>query len=267
MGFGVSFIVVILVWLQRYLFANRPTLWGNPRGFRLDSALVTIVLVSMTVYALVWLPDLARHSADPNEVHNVNDVVYRQYSMFEYHDVGVTHATHPYSSKWWEWPLDYVPVAYYYLDRRRDPSDPKQCCVSEVTSMPNPSILWLGLFSVPFVGVLAVRLRNKAYALIVLDYLLQWVPWAGSPRITFAYHFYVNIPLICLCNAIALQHLSKWGKLARRRMAVSALSAGVYLAIVIATFSFFYPILAARPITWNAWHQRMWIDKWVIGPG
>jgi len=25
--------------------------------------------------------------------------------------------------------------------------------------------------------------------------------------------------------------------------------------------------LAARPITWNAWHQRMWIDKWVIGPG
>jgi dolichyl-phosphate-mannose--protein O-mannosyl transferase len=50
-------------------------------------------------------------------------------------------------------------------------------------------------------------------------------------------------------------------------MAVSALSAGVYLAIVIATFSFFYPILAARPITWNAWHQRMWIDKWVIGPG
>ncbi len=267
MGFGVSFIVLILVWLQRYFFANRPTLWGNPRGFRLDSALVTIVLVSMTVYALVWMPDLVRHSRDPNEVHSFNDVVYRQYSMFEYHDVGVTHATHPYSSKWWEWPLDYVPVAYYYLDQRRDPSDPKQCCVSEVTSMPNPSILWFGLFSVPFVGVLAVRLRNKAYALIVLDYLLQWVPWAGSPRITFAYHFYVNIPLICLCNAIALQHLSKWGKLARKRMAVSALSAGVYLAIVIATFSFFYPILAARPITWNAWHQRMWIDKWVIGPG
>ncbi len=267
MGFGVSFIVVILVWLQRYFFANRPTLWGNPRGFRLDSALVTIVLVSMTVYALVWMPDLVRHSPDPNEVHNVNDVVYRQYSMFEYHDVGVTHATHPYSSKWWEWPLDYVPVAYYYLDQRRDPSDPKQCCVSEVTSMPNPSILWFGLFSVPLVGVLAVRLRNKAYALIVLDYLLQWLPWAGSPRITFAYHFYVNIPLICLCNAIALQHLSKWGMLARKRMAMSILSAGVYLAIVIATFSFFYPILAARPITWNAWHQRMWIDKWVIGPG
>ncbi len=267
MGFGVSFAVVVLVWLQRYFFANQPTLWGNPRGFRLDAALVTIVLVSMTVYALVWAPDLARHSPDPNEIHNFNDVVYRQYSMFEYHDVGVAHATHPYSSKWWEWPLDYVPVAYFYHDQRQDPSDPKQCCVSEVTSMPNPIILWFGLFSVPLVGVLAFRLRNKAYALIVLDYVLQWVPWAGSPRITFAYHFYVNIPLICLCNSIALQHLSRWGKLARKHVTTSAVAAGVYVTIVVAAFIFFYPILSGRPITWNAWHERMWIDKWIIGPG
>ena len=39
MGFGVSFVVLIAVWLQRYFFAGRPTLWGNPRGFRLDGAL------------------------------------------------------------------------------------------------------------------------------------------------------------------------------------------------------------------------------------
>jgi dolichyl-phosphate-mannose--protein O-mannosyl transferase len=267
MGFGVSFVVVILVWLQRYFFVTRPTLWGNPRGFHLDSALVTIVFVSMTIYALAWVPDLARHSPDPNEIHNFNDVVYRQYSMFEYHDVGVAHATHPYSSKWWEWPLDYVPVAYFYLDQRQDPSDPRQCCVSEVTSLPNPIVLWFGLFSVPFVAVLALRLRNKAYALIVLDYVLQWVPWAGSPRITFAYHFYVNIPLICLCNAIALQHLSRWSKLARKHLAVSTVSASVYVTMVIAAFIYFYPILSAHPITWNAWHERMWIDKWIIGPG
>ncbi|MFY9710887.1 MAG: phospholipid carrier-dependent glycosyltransferase [Candidatus Cybelea sp.] len=267
MGFGISFLVLTVVCLQRYFFANRPTIWGNPRGFRLDSALVTIVLISMTVYALVWVPDIARHSPDPNEIHNFNDVVYRQYSMFEYHDVGVAHATHPYSSKWWQWPLDYVPIAYFYRDQRHDPSDPRQCCISEVTSMPNPMILWFGLFSVPFVGVLALRLRNKGYALIVLDYVLQWVPWAGSPRITFAYHFYVNIPLICLCNSIALQHLSGWGKRVRNGIAMSTFAAGAYIAMVIAAFIFFYPILSAHPIAWDAWHERMWIDKWIVGPG
>ncbi|MGA2761246.1 MAG: phospholipid carrier-dependent glycosyltransferase, partial [Candidatus Cybelea sp.] len=85
MGFGVSFVVLIAVWLQRYLFELRPTLWGNPRGFRIDGALATILFVSATVYALVWVPDLVRNSPDPGEVHNVNDVVYRQYTMYEYH--------------------------------------------------------------------------------------------------------------------------------------------------------------------------------------
>ena len=121
MGFGVSFVVLICVWLQRYLAASRPALWGNPRGFRLDGALATILFISATVYALAWVPDLVRQSPDPGEIHNFNDVVYRQYSMFEYHDKLV--ATHPYSSKWWEWPLDYVPVAYYYQDRRVNQSD------------------------------------------------------------------------------------------------------------------------------------------------
>ena len=39
MGFGVSFIVLSFVWLQRLFFSGRPALWGNPRGFRLDGAL------------------------------------------------------------------------------------------------------------------------------------------------------------------------------------------------------------------------------------
>ena len=33
MGFGVSFIVLIAVVLQRYFLRLRPALWGNPRGY------------------------------------------------------------------------------------------------------------------------------------------------------------------------------------------------------------------------------------------
>jgi dolichyl-phosphate-mannose--protein O-mannosyl transferase/Gpi18-like mannosyltransferase len=267
MGFGVSFVVLIFLFLQRYIFARRPTQWGNPRGFRLDGALVTILFVSMTVYALAWVPDLARHSQDPNEIHNANDVVYRQYTMFMYHDQ--LKATHPYSSKFWEWPLDYVPVAYFYQDHRKNQSDPKGCCVYEITSMPNPMILWFGLICVPWVAVLAWRERNKGYALIVVTYLMQWLPWMQSPRITFAYHFYVDIPLICICIAVVLQRLWEWGKRSEEVYAKYVAFAGVggYVGIALASFIFFYPILAAHGITWDAWHHRMWIDKWIIGPG
>jgi dolichyl-phosphate-mannose--protein O-mannosyl transferase/Gpi18-like mannosyltransferase len=266
MGFGVSFVVLIGVWLQRWNAQGRPAIWGNPRGFRLDGALATILFISATVYALAWVPDLVRQSPDGGEVHNINEVVYRQYSMYMYHDT--LKATHPYSSKWWEWPLDYVPIAYYYQDHRKNTNDPNGCCVEEITSMPNPINMWFGLIAVPIVGVLAWRRRNKAYALIVLTYLLQWLPWMRSPRITFAYHFYVDIPLICLCNAIVLQHIwqrAKDGDLASRRRAIAGIATAV--AAVAAAFVFFYPILAAVPQTWFWWHARMWFTTWIVGPG
>ena len=265
MGFGVSFCVLIFVWLQRYLYQKEPTLWGNPRGFRLDAALATIVFVSATVYALVWVPDLVRQSPDPNEIHNLNDLVGRQASMYDYHDT--LKATHPYSSKWWEWPIDYVPIAYFYEDHRKNPTDPKGCCIYEITSLPNPVILWFGLLCVPWVAVLAWRERNKGYALIVATYLLQWLPWMRSPRITFAYHFYVDIPLICLCNVIVLQRLLRWSKSRESARWVGAAGVAAYVAAAALGFVYFYPILAAYPISWDAWHQRMWFPTWIIGPG
>ncbi len=265
MGFGVSWLVLILVASQRF-GKKKIALWGNPRGFRLDVALLSIVFISMTVYMLAWVPDIARNAKSVNEIHNFNDVVYRQYTMFEYHDH--LKATHPYSSKFWEWPLDMVPVAYYYKDMRRNPADPNGCCVREITSMPNPFILWFGLLAIPIVGVLAWRERHKGYALLVLDYLLQWLPWSLSPRIAFEYHYYVDIPLVCICNAIVLQRLWQWGdRQEESKKFVARGLVGAYVLLVIAGFMYFFPILSATPITWNAWHERMWFSKWIIGPG
>ena len=32
-------------------------------------------------------------------------------------------------------------------------------------------------------------------------------------------------------------------------------------------FVYFYPVLAAVPLSWDDWHSRMWLPTWVIGPG
>jgi dolichyl-phosphate-mannose-protein mannosyltransferase len=40
-----------------------------------------------------------------------------------------------------------------------------------------------------------------------------------------------------------------------------------YVTIAVAGFAYFYPILAAHGLSWSQWHQRMWIGKWIIGPG
>ncbi|MHB8140697.1 MAG: dolichyl-phosphate-mannose--protein mannosyltransferase, partial [Vulcanimicrobiaceae bacterium] len=259
MGFGVSFTVLIALALQRWFAAGRPALWGNPRGIRIDVALVAIAFIAATVYTLSWVPDFFRQI----EIKNLSDLIYRQYSMFHYHDT--LKATHPYQSRWWKWPLDLRPIAYYYHDFRTNPSNPAACCVAEILSLPNPLILWAGLITVPIVGYLAWIRRNKGYALIVLAYLLQWLPWMASPRITFEYHYYVDIPLVCICNAVALQEWWRWARTSTQSVRwVSAAGIAAYVAAVGWAFIYFYPILAAVKIPYDAWLSRMWLGRFWI---
>jgi dolichyl-phosphate-mannose--protein O-mannosyl transferase len=260
MAYGVSFIVIAAVWLQRYWREGKTKRWGNPYGFRFDLSVAAIVFLSMSLYVCVWIPDFFRHI----EIKNLGDLVYRQYTMFEYHDT--LKATHPYQSSWWQWPLDLRPIAYYWKDLRAgiNVNNSNACCVAEIVSLPNPLILWLGLICVPCVAFLAWREKNKGYALLIIAYLLQWVPWARSPRITFAYHFYVDIPLIILCNVIILQRL--WNRQTEHpeQQMFTRIGVGAYVAAVVLAFIWFYPVLAGIPIPWNEWWARMWLKAhWV----
>jgi dolichyl-phosphate-mannose-protein mannosyltransferase len=186
-----------------------------------------------------------------------------QHEMYWYHSTLV--ATHPYASKWWQWPILQKPISYYYSDFRPPNlrSDPTACCVAEILALPNPLVWWAGLISVPVVAGLAWFERNKGYALLATAYFLQWLPWIGSPRISFEYHFYPNLSIIVLANAIVLQRIWKWrpneGPFALPRVAV-----GVYVALVVALFFYFYPVLAGVHVTWDAWHNRMWEQSWII---
>jgi dolichyl-phosphate-mannose--protein O-mannosyl transferase len=266
MAYGVSFIVIAFVWLQRYWAEGRAKRWGNPYGFRLDVALAAIVFISMSVYVCAWIPELVRHVQPPGDTGaaNVSELVYRQYTMFEYHDT--LKATHPYQSSWWQWPLDLRPIAYYWKDLRTGvlANNPNACCVAEITSLPNPLILWFGLLCVPLVAILAWYEKNKGYALLILAYLLQWLPWARSPRITFAYHFYVDIPIIVLCNVIVLQRLWNWQFGHKESQLYARIAVGAYVLAVVLAFVWFYPILAGAPLPWNQWDDRMWLgNHWV----
>ncbi len=72
MAYGVSFIVIGFVWLQRYWAEGRAKRWGNPFGFRLDVALAAIVFISMSVYVCAWIPELVRHVSPPGDTGAAN---------------------------------------------------------------------------------------------------------------------------------------------------------------------------------------------------
>ena len=228
-----------------------PALWGNPFGFSLDLVVATILFVSATIYTLAYIPYFTLG-------HNLADLVSLQKQMFDYHyDL---RATHPYGSQWWQWPLLLRPISYYYHDFRVGAAhdDPLACCVAEIIAIPNPAVWWFGLVSIPIVAWLGWRERNKGYVLLVVAYLLQWLPWATSPRVSFEYHFFPNLAIICLANAIVLQRIWKLAAASTARFAWPRVVVGSYLVLVAALFVFFFPILAGLHVPWNVWDARMW---------
>jgi Gpi18-like mannosyltransferase/predicted membrane-bound dolichyl-phosphate-mannose-protein mannosyltransferase len=249
-----------LIWLQRYI--RRDALWGNPFGMPLDIIVTGMLVVAGFVYTLSYIPFFIPFTTG---AHGYVDMIAMQQDMYHYHSTLV--ATHPYASKWWQWPLILKPISYYWHDFRTNQADAAACCVAEILALPNPFIWWFGALTVPIVGWLAWSERNKGYALLFAAYLWHWLPWARSPRLEFEYHFYPNLAMIVLCNAIVLQRIWHWRAdepgftpyLTWPRVGVLA-----YCLIVVAAFFFFLPVLSAWPMKWDAWHARMWLNHWVI---
>ncbi|HTJ27039.1 MAG TPA: glycosyltransferase family 39 protein [Candidatus Limnocylindria bacterium] len=247
---AIVFVMVALVCAQRFLRSRAH--YGNPRGFPLDVVYGLLLFVPATIYAVSYLPMYLLG----NGGHTLADMFELQYQMFYYHS-HVT-GTHPYMSVWWQWPIMQIPISYYYHDFRAAAAaaDPTACCVAEILALPNPAVFLLGLVSVPFTAWLAWRERNKGYALLVIAYFLQWLPWFHSPRMLFEYHFFPNLALIVLCDVVLLQRIFRRLQTRERQWYL-----GGYVAVVIALFAFFYPVVAGVPVTYNQWYARMWPDE------
>jgi dolichyl-phosphate-mannose--protein O-mannosyl transferase len=252
--FFVVWVCVAGVVAQR--FWKRAAIFGNPFGMPLDVVIGVMLLVAGAIYTLCYIPFFTLG-------HNFLDMIALQKEMFDYHDHLV--ATHPYASSWWQWPILERPISYYYHDFRTGAgtNDPTACCVAEILALPNPFIWWFGLLTVPLVGIYAWLERNRGYALLVIAYFLQWLPWIGSPRIAFEYHFFPNLAIIVLCNAIVLQKLWNWKPKGMSPL-IPQVGVGVYLAVCVVAFFFFFPVLAGTHVTWDTWHARMWIGRWII---
>jgi len=240
---------VLAISAQRFLSGR--ALFGNPRGFPLDVVLGVTAFTAATIYLITYIPFFALGNG-------FSDLVALQQQMFWYHSHGVANATHPYSSVWWQWPIEQIPISYYYKDFRAaaDAANGAACCVAEILALPNPAVFLLGLISVPFTAWLAWRERNKGYAILVLAYAFQWLPYAGSPRILWEYHFFPNLAVIVLCNVVLIGYVA-------RRLAASTVrtALSVYGAVVVGLFAFFYPVLAGTQVTYEQWYQRMWPDR------
>jgi dolichyl-phosphate-mannose--protein O-mannosyl transferase len=169
--------------------------------------------------------------------------------MLHYH-ANVT-ATHPYSSRWYQWIADIRPILYYQ-------DFPSSSTKRAIVAFLSPLVCWGGLLAVFATAWLGIRKRDRAALFLIVGYLAQLVPWLGVTRIVFEYHYFPCLPFLVLSLCYVFDALRGLDKKWARRMLCFA-GAGVVL------FALFYPVLTGleTPQTYT-YKLLKWLPSWPI---
>ena len=206
---------------------------------------VFFILVPLVIYDLAYLPyGLASGRPNPFSASYIRMVLENQEYMFSYHSALV--ATHPYSSRWYQWLLDIRPILYYleyFPDGRH----------SSFGAWVNPVLCWGGLFALFVLGYLAFARRDRGSRFILIGYLAQLLPWIPVTRLTFAYHYFP-------CTIFLALALGRCFSLMRRNVPGGRLWIAGFAGLSLAVFILFYPSLAGLPVSRS--FLRSWLPTW-----
>ncbi len=223
------------------VYETLPLLFSKPREFwenmlkKTLKSFFFLVGVAGVVYLIVYIPFFTTG-------HSWSKFVELQKQMWWYHTR--LDATHPFTSRWWSWPIIKRPIWYYTKSFNGK--------IANIYAMGNPLIWWTGILTMVTLTASLLKRYSREKFLVLCGYLSFWLPWARSPRIMFLYHYLPSLAFLILSLAWQLEKFMK-----RRKWVVF-----VFLSAVIALFFYFYPRISAFPVSkdWN--RQYKWFKSW-----
>lgn len=232
---------------------------GSLTRVHLQAALVFgvfFIMVPGYTYLLTYLPMLLNGGS-------LADILELNQRAFDFHSH--LDSPHPYQSPWDTWPITMRPI-FFYLGPG----------LSKIYNLGNPMIFWMSLPALAFTlwqGLRSVRARldqttgeisiwgripsrQMALLFVVLGYLAFWLPWALNPRILFLYHY---LPALSFA-ILALAYVMHWLWHCQSRYGRPAVVAT--MAVVAASFIYFYPHWAAVDVPQWLDNSYYWFDSW-----
>lgn len=247
----------------------------------LAAMVIALAALPVVVYSLLWIPHL-QWATDRN-FWEING------QILTYHrGIGDGKAVHTYCSRWYSWPLLLRPIAYFYARTASaevpinyadlTPSLPPGIAptIYDVHALGNPLLWWAAAIAVLVTLVFGIsgavaRFRQPltrpwgdsgaiaiaAYWLV--NYGMNWLPWARISRCTFLYHYMGALSFAIL--ALAWLMVGPAGGVRPRDRHRHRLRQGVAwalgLAIAIA-FLFWLPVYLGLPLSPAGWSARIW---------
>jgi dolichyl-phosphate-mannose--protein O-mannosyl transferase len=237
-------VTLAVVWTVRRVM-DRST-----RNTEFAGLAVSFAAVPFLVYALTWIPWLADRSFDVGEwFRHHGDMWDYHYNLETVKDNG--EPIHPYMSKAWSWLLLLRPVAYYW---QGEPG-----CCEEIIGIGNPLVFWSALLVIPYLALTWINRRQWQAGVVLIPILVQFLPWLIVSRPLFLFYMTPVTPFLALGLVFPIRDLLR----TRLPRPLAVAGAAVVVAVSVATFAFFLPVLTGDRISYEAWESRIWFSGWV----
>ena len=161
-------------------------------------------------------------------------------------------AGHPYSSKWYTWPLMARPI-YYWHENSTDTAGEE----SRIYFSGNPVVWWASTAAIIYSlfvmarDIVTRKPKNKTLAFLGGAFLFNLLPFIGITRVMFLYHYMIGLVFAIMALVYLIDKQPSKNK--------------VFIVLLIASFLsflFFSPLTYGLPLTNSAYHLRVWLPSW-----
>ena len=201
-------------------------------------------------------------------------VVDNQAQIWDYHKTlqwfrtdpktGDVTPTHPWLSHAWWWLPMQRPVLFF----ARYPTDGTRW----ITALGNPAVFWVSFWTLPYTAWAWWRRHDWRASLILVAFSLQYFPWFFISRPQFFFYMTPIVPFLVLAAVYTARDLSdmrieqhdpQTGEVVERSTLFPYRPfVWGYVALAVALFVFFYPVLTGERLSKTAFTLRVWMRSW-----
>lgn len=235
---AVGIAVIFFTWLFQEYQGKKPDRASMGYLIRLFFVcVVSFLLIPSVTYVVSYIP-FAKVYTDKGVL---GHAIANSQLMLNYHKNTVFE--HPYSSEWYEWIVDKIPLLDSYHITQNDK-------LSVIATFGSPLIWWGGFAALVHQVYLWRCKKNRTAQYLVLTYAAMLIPWLFIHRTVFIYQYYVCSLILILMICHSIFNLKKY------RNCMFHVVAGA--AIVL--FIMFYPVLSGMSVDKNF---IIWFLKWL----
>jgi dolichyl-phosphate-mannose-protein mannosyltransferase len=237
---------------------------------RLSATFIVIPLVIYTASYTPWFADTHRYNPPlcVDERPLAKQWLCYQHEVFNFHqdlekfstktksNVTKTEPAHPYFGEGYSWPWIGRPVAHAYETAGTGDNER----AFEVLGLPNPAIWWLAFLEVPLLVWWTLRRRDPVAAFLLSFFVAGYVPYLFADLVSRPVFLFYATPLVPF---LVLTVVHSFVRLVHRFPGAYVAAIG-YVVVASTVFVYFYPVLAAYPISTSGplgWRARMWFGS------